>query len=523
MNAPALRWPNLVIRASAGTGKTYQLSNRYLQLAADGQPADQVLASTFARKAAGEILGRVLVRLAGAAVDAAARAELTRAIDRELGAADCQRLLGKLIGDLHRLRIGTLDSFFVQVAGHFTLELGLPGGWRILDELDDEQLRLEALRQVLSRETTAELTALVHLLFKGDAVRSVTRQLAEIVAELYGTFCESGPAPWQALKRPPVLRPEELDQALEALAGAPPPAEGRVAKAWAADVGRAQAQDWEGFITTGLAAKLLGDGLFYKKPIDPQLAGLYEPLLRHARGVIVGTLVSHTEATYKLLAAYADAYQRLKLARRGLCFDDIPRLLATGLADGLMQQADWRLDASIGHLLLDEFQDTSLPQWQVLKPFALASCDGSAGRSFFCVGDVKQAIYRWRGGVAQLFDAVCDELPGVGQTTLAKSFRSSQPVIDAVNRVFTDLRPNGALAAFGEVAQQWREAFEPHSTAKLDLAGYVTLAAAPRRPRATNSWIRRSNMPPIAWPRWLGNTPAGRSACSRGATRRWPS
>ena len=80
---PPPRWPNLVIRASAGTGKTYQLSNRYLQLAADGQPADQVLASTFARKAAGEILGRVLVRLAGAVVDAAARAELARAIGRE--------------------------------------------------------------------------------------------------------------------------------------------------------------------------------------------------------------------------------------------------------------------------------------------------------------------------------------------------------------------------------------------------------------------------------------------------------
>ncbi len=95
MTAAAHRWPNVVIRASAGTGKTYQLSNRYLQLAADGQPAEQVLASTFARKAAGEILGRVVVRLADAAIDAVARDELTRAIGRDLGAADCHRLLQK--------------------------------------------------------------------------------------------------------------------------------------------------------------------------------------------------------------------------------------------------------------------------------------------------------------------------------------------------------------------------------------------------------------------------------------------
>ena len=107
-----------------------------------------------------------------------------------------------------------------------------------------------------------------------------------------------------------------VDQAGRGRAGAPLPAEGRRGQGLGRRRRPRQAQDWEGFITTGLAAKLLGDGLFYKKPIDPQLAGLYEPLLRHARGVIVGTLVSHTEATYKLLAAYADAYQRLKLARR---------------------------------------------------------------------------------------------------------------------------------------------------------------------------------------------------------------
>ena len=114
MSATPHGWPNVVIRASAGTGKTYQLSNRYLQLAADGQPPEQVLASTFARKAAGEILGRVLVRLAEAALDETARRELTRAIERELSPADCHRLLKKLVGELHRLRIGTLDSFFVQ-------------------------------------------------------------------------------------------------------------------------------------------------------------------------------------------------------------------------------------------------------------------------------------------------------------------------------------------------------------------------------------------------------------------------
>ena len=145
-----------------------------------------------------------------------------------------------------------------------------------------------------------------------------------------------------------------------------------------------------------------------------------------------------------------------------------------------MQHAHWRLDTSIGHLLLDEFQDTSLPQWNVLKPFAAASCDGAGGHSFFCVGDVKQAIYRWRGGVSQLFDAVQANLPGVGEQSLTKSYRSSQPVIDTVNQVFEHLPANEALDDCPEVTRQWQEWFGSHSTTKTELGGYATLSAAPR-------------------------------------------
>ena len=66
----------------------------------------------------------------------------------------------------------------------------------------------------------------------------------------------------------------------------------------------------------------------------------------------------------------------------------------------------YRLDARVAHLLLDEFQDTSPPQWRVLRPFARQVVDGGRRQSFFCVGDVKQAIYGWRGGVAEIFEAI---------------------------------------------------------------------------------------------------------------------
>ena len=61
------RIPNKMIRASAGTGKTYQLTNRFIQLLLCGQPAERIIALTFTRKAAGEFFEGILTKLAGAA------------------------------------------------------------------------------------------------------------------------------------------------------------------------------------------------------------------------------------------------------------------------------------------------------------------------------------------------------------------------------------------------------------------------------------------------------------------------
>ena len=81
----------------------------------------------------------------------------------------------------------------------------------------------------------------------------------------------------------------------------------------------------------------------------------------------------------------------------------------------------YRLDAHVAHLLLDEFQDTSALQWRVLRPFAQRVGARDGGRSFFCVGDVKQAIYGWRGGVAEIFEALEEDLGRLTRKELHKS------------------------------------------------------------------------------------------------------
>src|SRR5688572_18016908 len=136
---------NTVIRASAGTGKTHQLAVRFLGLLARGVSPDEILATTFTRKAAGEILDRVLFRLAEAAAeDGKARSLAEEIGDDTLSRERCRDLLVKSARQLHRLRVGTLDSHFIQVAGSFALELGLTPGWSICEPQEDDLLRDEA-------------------------------------------------------------------------------------------------------------------------------------------------------------------------------------------------------------------------------------------------------------------------------------------------------------------------------------------------------------------------------------------
>ena len=103
-------YTHVTIRASAGSGKTFQLSNRYLSLLNKGVPPELILAVTFTRKAAGEIFDRILLRLADAAESEAKRAELSKLMRAELTAERCQELLCAVTNSLHKLRIGTLDS-----------------------------------------------------------------------------------------------------------------------------------------------------------------------------------------------------------------------------------------------------------------------------------------------------------------------------------------------------------------------------------------------------------------------------
>jgi ATP-dependent exoDNAse (exonuclease V) beta subunit len=177
--------PRELVLASAGSGKTYHLSSRILGLLAMGVPPGEVLATTFTRKAAGEILERVLVRLAEGASDPAKAGELGRDAHPCLTQPEeCQRLLGRLLTNLHHMNVGTLDAFFVRVARSFFLELGLPPRWTIADEPTQDQIRTEAVLATLAEADRAQLVELLRMLNRDAADRQVHAALLEKVDSL---------------------------------------------------------------------------------------------------------------------------------------------------------------------------------------------------------------------------------------------------------------------------------------------------------------------------------------------------
>ena len=491
--------PHQVVRASAGAGKTYQLTTRYLDLLVRRELPEHILATTFTRKAAGEVLARVFGRLSSACAIESERQQLAKALNIPgLSRADCLAMLRSLTDGLNRLAVGTIDGFFNRAARAMAMDLGLPPDPRLIDEGSPlaQQMRFDAIQAVLGEQAdNAEgLTTLIEMLRRlhhDTAQRSVTDTIDQIVKDL-GDVYRMYPdrSLWDQLPESGLLGKELLAAAigqLEAMRSVVPmTGKGQpyktFVKAHEKLIADAQLGHWDRVLSNGLVVKINNQEEKYAgAPISEAWVNAIYPLAVHARSVRLRELAEQTRATYDLLALFDRHYWAARCSQRVLLFSDLTHVLAEGFQGGdgerllSIEEISYRLDAKVTHLLLDEFQDTSLRQWDVLEPFAQQITDNfEDSRSLFCVGDTKQAIYGWRGGCAELFDAVQD-LPGVESATLSDSYRSSQVVLDAVNEVFTNLVGNAALDSCASAADQWQLGFEPHHAVKTKLPGHAVL------------------------------------------------
>jgi hypothetical protein len=186
-----------------------------------------------------------------------------------------------------------------------------------------------------------------------------------------------------------------------------------------------------------------------------------------------------TQGIRAVLGAFDKLYDA-EVRRAGrLTFADLPQLLADGRGSaGGLRELDYRLDARTDHWLFDEFQDTSHQQWQILEPLVDEVVQDPEGRrSLFYVGDVKQAIFTWRGGDPQLFAHVAARYAGgVQRQELNESWRSGPAVVELVNRVCGNATAMREL--FPEASAMWGEYWRTHVSMWPDRPGQAALLFA---------------------------------------------
>jgi len=523
--------PNTMIRASAGSGKTFQLTNRFIRLLLNGQAPERIIALTFTRKAAGEFFEGILTKLARAASDPEEAKRLASGIGQaegDFGPDDFRSALRDLVKKMNRLSLGTIDSFFHRVLGMFSPEYGLGGEFEMMSEFQRKHVRLSVLETLFTRSRgnrggQESLIESHRLATAGqerrDFVNSFTEHLNrchELLlrvpeANRWGSPERIWPSgnPWVKQKQDLA---ETVNEWREMIDGAG--FSGKLCNAW-----EKIADHLAGWVP-GLSLKPASSVVFdraisgldemengdWELPFDRKV---YYPkktfcrklarILRHCVAWELETRLTRTRGIHSLLSAYEEVYDAQVRRAGRLTFSDLPMLLAPREGQAVLggvgpNQLDieYRLDGAFDHWLLDEFQDTSTVQWRVMENLIDEVIQDPEGQqTFFCVGDPKQSIYQWRGGDPTLFERIEARYQAAASgefdtVPLHISWRSCGAVLDLVNAVFGS--PT-VLQQFDEnqtAADRWAATWEKHQPARSRSgedghAMYITVEAREER------------------------------------------
>ncbi|MGB2403328.1 MAG: UvrD-helicase domain-containing protein, partial [Akkermansiaceae bacterium] len=404
----------------------------------------------------------------------------------QMNAAFFQQKLADLIDVLDRLALSTLDSYFVRIVRNFYLELGL-SGFELMEDDAMSAERMAVMKVIFShRQTRKQERDSFIQSFKqatwGEQENRLCKTLEDFIQMHQNRWLANPDANcwgsedglWLDGCPYPVGEIKELAQELRQLMGKPHTPHVTYMKGWlkVCDL-LEQYQPGVPFkYNTQLKRALpLWDqyhrgGTIEEKnkyEISPEIGAVITNLLGSYIRAEIEIRMKHTRGLYALVSAYEERYRERVRNRGKLCFSDLTMLLA---GEGAMQiwdgddrnLIDFRLDARYDHWLLDEFQDTSRPQWQAIHNLIDEIMQDAEGRrSVFIVGDGKQSIYGWRGGEPRLFN----ELKKYYGDRLADwdmdlSYRSTQPVLDLANTVCDLSDPKWQTVFPSSALEQWQ-------------------------------------------------------------------
>ncbi len=470
---------NILLEASAGTGKTRVLVERYVNLLLAGVEPEHVLAITFTRKAAAEMRQRIVERLKEASRTSQLSAARWKAMRDRLG----------------EIAISTIDAFCLSLIREFPLEADVDPGFDLADPTEIPRLIGEALDRALRiGRHLAQTDADVAMVF----VQLRERRLRDGLAALLGRrlvatdvlrrFLEFGPrdlTPEVACRRAaerladvltntpgglhvllregPVGHPqfEMLAADLSSLCAAEAPdyASAEVQAAFRMLVDRMRGyfltQDGKprkakGFGQTEVKKEHCVSEAAWKRHRDAveAIAPAIEQTVRAFRRDLNVIL---SRGVWRLFQIAMSQYRRTLETHAVLDFSEV-LARAVGLLKQMEEfsQSRYKLEARYQHVLVDEFQDTNRAQWELVALLVRSWGEGfgaSAGAlapSIFVVGDRKQSIYGFRDAEVAVLDEAAGFIAGLrpddaSRQAISVSFRAVPELLAFVNDLFTEI------------------------------------------------------------------------------------
>ncbi|MDE2577369.1 MAG: double-strand break repair helicase AddA [Hyphomicrobiales bacterium] len=471
-NPQASAW----VSANAGSGKTHVLTQRVVRLLLSGVQPNRLVCLTFTRAAAANMTTRVFDLLAKWALlddDALREAILDTGATPPRDLDEARRLFARAVETPGGLKIQTIHAFCERLLHLFPFEAGAPAGFRVLEDIERAELMAQARTRALSAAVAGE-----------GPLAAAMQILAEETAE--GGFRT---VVTQALQRPQVLLDERALESLRAAldlrqddsvaslsaqilddgfgpatwpgliaafeAGSPTDCEqaAKLKQAQAHYPGEEAVQAYLSIFLTGgkvrkrVATQTVGD---QHPDLPAQLQAEAARVLDLHDKLLAARAYRRTSALILIARDILRHYDTLKRLRAVLDFDDLiaqtRRLLSQHNAASWVM---YKLDGGVDHILVDEAQDTSRAQWEILEALEREFSSGAGRnprpRTFFAVGDEKQSIFSFQGAEPAAFaenrHRFQKRIQGAGAVfepvTLDQSFRSAPTILAAVDAVAT--------------------------------------------------------------------------------------
>ncbi len=429
----------MALKASAGSGKTFALSVRFLALLFKGANPSEILTLTFTKKATAEMKERILDYLKILQKENLESEEKEKSqnilkeleekyhLDPSLVRNSAQKIYQRFLNA--EIRISTIDAFFQSILRKFCWFVGLSANFEVNEDTKAHQQQLnEGFLSALNSEQLEELSVFIAqcLSYESYTSDSILERLRFLKNKLYL---------FDPNKKEPAFDEEgfleklrSLNQQIQSIETASDRAKTAI-----------KCDSFRGFLNSSLTwLKKKSEYQSFKK-LKSEI-----PTLESECEEIENDLKRYYEAKetaiFKKFPKFIQLYDNATSKIQALDFDAIKdkvHVLLNGYEEMPAEFFYFRLDSKIAHILIDEFQDTSLNDYKILAPFIdeIKAGIGQAKwhRSVFFVGDVKQSIYAFRGSFSSLFESVSKDFY---HDNLQFNHRSVPLIINYVNTIF---------------------------------------------------------------------------------------